>query len=62
MKKSREAMDIFHTGGLAQPHSIAFGGVFPDITKAILVDEISTKVKNLPPKSYHLTLKLMNSQ
>ena len=30
-------------GGGAQPHSIAFGGIFPNITKAILVDEISTK-------------------
>ena len=27
----------------AQPHSIAFGGVFPNIIEAILVDEISTK-------------------
>ena len=30
-------------GGGAQPHSIAFGGVFPNIIEAILVDEISTK-------------------
>ena len=37
-------------GGGAQPHSIAFGGVFPNITEAILVDEISTKVRIDPPK------------
>ena len=37
-------------GGGAQPHSIAFGGVFPNITEAILVDEISTKVRIYPPK------------
>ena len=37
-------------GGGAQPHSIAFGGVFPNTTEAILVDEISTKVKIDPPK------------
>ena len=40
-------MDIFRT---AQPHSIAFGGVLPNITEAILVDEISTKVRIYPPK------------
>ena len=28
---------------VTKPHSIAFGGVFPNITEAILVDEISTK-------------------
>ena len=33
-KKSRKAMDIFRTGGgAAQPHSIAFRGVFPNITE-----------------------------
>ena len=28
--------------------NIAFGGVFPNFTEAILVDEISTKVRNIP--------------
>ena len=37
-------------GGGAQPHSIAFGGVFPNITEAILVDEICTKVRIYSPK------------
>ena len=38
-------------GGGAQPHYIAFGGVFPNITEAILVDEISkNNVKISPPK------------
>ena len=34
--------EITPLGG-AQSHSRAFGGVFPNITEAILVDEISTK-------------------
>ena len=42
-KKSHKTADIFRMGGGAQPHSKAFGGVFPNITEAILVDEISTK-------------------
>ena len=33
----------FSVRGGAQPPSIAFWGVFPNITEAILVDEISTK-------------------
>ena len=49
--QSFKAMDFFRTGGgEALLHSIAFGGVFPNITEAILVDEISTKVKIYPPK------------
>ena len=54
-------MDIFRTGGWggAQPHSVAFGGVFPNITEAILVDEISTKVRIYPPKRDHLTPKFI---
>ena len=40
----------FSVLGGAQFHSIAFGGVFPNITEAILVDEISTKVRIYPPK------------
>ena len=43
LKKSHKTADLFRTGGGAQPHSIAFGGVFPNIIEAILVDEISTK-------------------
>ena len=57
-KPDRETVNIkksqncgpFPYGGGAQPHSIAFGGVFPNITEAILVDEISTKVRIYPPK------------
>ena len=49
-KKSHKTADFFRMGGGAQPHSIAFGGVFPNITEAILVDEISTKVRIYPPK------------
>ena len=41
--KSHKTADFFRMGGGAQPHSIAFGGVFPNIIEAILVDEISTK-------------------
>ena len=48
--KSHKTADFFRMGGGAQPHSIAFGGVFPNITEAILVDEISTKVRIDPPK------------
>ena len=45
-EKSHKTADFFRTGGGgAQPHSIAFGGVFPNITEAILVNEISTKVR-----------------
>ena len=44
MQKSHKTADIFRMGGGgAQPHSIAFGDVFPNIIEAILVDEISTK-------------------
>ena len=36
MKKSHVSMDIFRTWGVgAQPHSIAFGGVFTNFTEAI---------------------------
>ena len=62
-EKNHNVMDFLRAGGGrggAQPHSIAFGGVFPNITEAILNDENSTKSQNLPPKSDHLTLKLMN--
>ena len=41
-KKSQNC-GLFPYGGGAQPHSIAFGGVFPNIIEAIFVDEISTK-------------------
>ena len=44
-KKKSQNCGHFPYGGGAQPHSIAFGGVFPNITEAILVDEISTKVR-----------------
>ena len=51
IRKSHKSADLFRMGGGgAQPHSIAFGGVFPNITEAILVDEISTKVGIYPPK------------
>ena len=49
-KKSHKTADFFRMGGGAQPHSVAFGGVFPNITEAILVDEIITKVRIYPPK------------
>ena len=51
-KKSHKTAYFFRTGGEggAQPHFIAFGGVFPNITEAILVVEISTKVRIYPPK------------
>ena len=42
-KKSQNCGLFPYGGGAAQPHSIAFGGVFPNIIEAILVDEISTK-------------------
>ena len=48
-KKKSQNCGLFPRGG-AQPHSMAFGGVFPNFTEAILVDEISTKVKIHPPK------------
>ena len=49
IKKSQNCR-LFPYGGGAQPHSIVFGGVFPNITEAILVVEISTKVRIYPPK------------
>ena len=44
LRKCLKAMDIFCTRGKgmgvrAQPHSIAFGGVFHKITKAIFLDD-----------------------
>ena len=42
-KKSQNCGLFPYGGGGSQPHSIAFGGVFPNIIEAILVDEISTK-------------------
>ena len=41
--QSHKTADFFRMGEGAQPHSIAFGGVFPNIIEAILVVEISTK-------------------
>ena len=49
-KEKSQNCGLIPYGGGAQPHSIAFGGVFPNITEAILVDEISTKVIIYPPK------------
>ena len=49
-KKSQNCGLFPYGGGGPQPHSIAFGGVFPNITEAILVNEISTKVRIDPPK------------
>ena len=43
VSKKSQNCGLFPYGGGAQPHSIAFGGVFPNIIEAILVDEISTK-------------------
>ena len=45
IRKSHKTADLFRMEGGAQSCSIAFGGVFPNITEAILVDEISTKVR-----------------
>ena len=50
--------------GGAQPHSVAFGGVFPNITEAILVNEISTKVRkkwSLNTKIYEFLMKRIGS-
>ena len=49
-RKAQDCGPFPYGGGGAQPHSVAFGGVFPNITEAILVDEISTKVRIYPPK------------
>ena len=43
-------MDIFRTGGGAQPYSIAFGGAFINFTEAFFLYENSTKNQNLAPK------------
>ena len=44
LKKSREAVDIFRTGGgEAQPHSIAFGGVFPHYKGDSNMTKLTTK-------------------
>ena len=45
-QKKSQNCGLFPYGGGgrgAQSHSVAFGGVFPNITENILVDEISTK-------------------
>ena len=46
----------FSVHGWVQPHSIAFGGVFPNIP----MDENNTQSQNSPPKSGHSTSKLIN--
>ena len=61
LRKSRKAANIARMGGGGpQLLSTAFEAVFPNITKAILNDENSTKSQNLPPKSDHLIPKFMN--
>ena len=40
-EKSQNCGPFPYGGGEAQPHSVAFGGVFPNITEAILVDEFT---------------------
>ena len=52
--KNHKSADI-----VCQPHSIALGGVFPNITDDILNDENAQKVKTYP-KSGHLIPKFMN--
>ena len=47
-KKSQNCGPFPYGGG--QPHSVAFGGVFPNITETILIDEICTKVRIYCPK------------
>ena len=42
-EKSHKTADLFRTGAEAQPHSIAFGGVFPNITEAILMMKLAQK-------------------
>ena len=45
-KKSQNCGLFFRTGwegGGAQPHSVAFGGVFPNITEAILMMKFAQK-------------------
>ena len=42
-KKVTKLQTLSARRGGAQPHSIAFGGVFPNIIEAILVDKIATK-------------------
>ena len=45
----REAVNTEKSQNCGPFPSIAFGGVFPNITEANLVDEISTKVRIYPP-------------
>ena len=64
-KKSQNCGFFPYEGrGGAQPYSIAFGGVFPYITEAILVDEISTKVRIYPPEviTWHQNLWISNEK
>ena len=52
LRKYHEAVVIFHTvggGGGAQPHTISFGGVFPNIT---------AKDSELTPSKYSLVTKI----
>ena len=52
-KKKSQNFGLFPYGrGGAQPHSISFGGVFPNNTEAFMVDEISTKVRIYLPKVF----------
>ena len=52
-------MDTFRTGGGAQPHSIAFGGVFFLTSQKPFEDENSTKSQNYPPKMINLAPKFI---
>ena len=42
-KEKSQNCGLFPYGGGAQPHSIAFGGVFPNITEAILMMKFAHK-------------------
>ena len=49
-KKSRSYGLFAVRGGGAQPYSMAFGGIFPDITEAILNDENRKKKYDFTPQ------------
>ena len=56
-KKTRKSMDIFRAGAIKAPF-YSFRGVF--LSQQRFLDENSTTSQNLPSKSDHSTLKLVN--
>ena len=49
-KKVTKLRTFYVWGGGAQPHSIAFGGVFPNITEAIWLMKLAQKSEFTPQK------------